>query len=211
MKATRSFGRGHRLEHEHTDRDRSSHRDSVARTHPPCRMAIVTAVYLAIVLAAAIYPLVSPLSDYWNAPVSPLQQAVDALTALIWLAVLLVSMARQPGGRLWKLIFLVIVTQRIGALEYVPDSLVWSVARVIELIWIAVLIHLLVAFPSGYLRDRFDRFVVGWTYLFMAVWTLKELVLVGDWWQHRRATRHASGTCWCSGPTRCSTTGCATS
>jgi signal transduction histidine kinase len=145
------------------------------------RMAIVTVVYLAIVLAAAIYPVVSPLSDYWNAPVMPLQQAVDVLTALVWLAVLLVSMARQPDGRLWKLIFLVMVTQRIEALEYVPNSLVWSVARVTELVGIAFLVQLLVAFPSGYLRDRFDRLVVGWAYLLVAAWTLKELVLVGDW------------------------------
>ena len=71
------------------------------------RMAIVTIVYLAIVVAAAIYPLVSPLRDYWNAPVLPLGQAVDIVTGLTWLAVLLISMARQPGGRLWKLIFLV--------------------------------------------------------------------------------------------------------
>ena len=145
------------------------------------RMAIVTIVYLAIVLAAAIYPLVSPLSDYWNAPVLPLQQAVDILTGLTWLAVLLISMARQPGGRLWKLIFLVVVTQRIEALEYVPNSLVWSVARVTELVGIAFFIHLLVAFPSGVLRDRFDRLVVGWAYLLVAAWTLKELVFVGDW------------------------------
>ena len=132
-------------------------------------------------LAAAIYPLVSPLSDYWNAPVLPLEQAVDVLTGLTWLAVLLISMARQPDGRLWKLIFLVMVTQRIEALEYVPNSLVWSVARVTELVGIAFFVQLLVAFPSGYLRDRFDRLVVGWAYLLVAAWTLKELLFVGDW------------------------------
>jgi len=146
-------------------------------------MAIVTIAYLAIVLAAAVYPLASPLSDYWNAPVSPLQQGVDALTAVIWLAVLLVSMARQPGGRFWKLIFLVMVTQRIEALEYVPNSLVWSVARVTDQVGIALLVQLLVAFPSGYLRDRFDRRVVGLAYLLIAAWTLKELLFVGDWWR----------------------------
>ena len=46
------------------------------------RMAIVTLVYLAIVLAGAIYPLVSPLSDFWNAPVRPLGQAVAVLTGV---------------------------------------------------------------------------------------------------------------------------------
>ena len=173
------------------------------------RMAIVTIVYLAIVLAAAIYPLVSPLSDYWNAPVLPLGQAVDILTGLTWLAVLLISMARQLGGRLWKLIFLVVVTQRIEALEYVPNSLVWSVARVTELVGIAFFIHLLVAFPSGVLRDRFDRLVVGWAYLLVAAWTLKELVFVGDWFTSA-ATRNASETCSSSGPMTSCTSGFAT-
>ena len=91
-------------------------------------MAIVTLVYLAIVLAGAIYPLVSPLRDFWNAPVAP-RAGGRRPTGLTWLAILLVSMARQPDGRLWKLIFLLMVTQRIEALEYVPNSLVWSVAR----------------------------------------------------------------------------------
>ena len=146
------------------------------------QLAVVTLVYLAIVLAAAIYPLVSPLREHWNVPVSPLEQAANAMTSVVWLAILLVSMARQPDGRLWKLIFLVMVTQRIEAIEYVPDSLVWSLARVVDLIWIPLFIHLLVAFPSGHLHDRFDRFVVGWVYLLMGVWVLIQLLLVGDWW-----------------------------
>lgn len=146
-------------------------------------MVIVAVVYMAIVIAAAIYPLVSPLRDFWNAPVSTLVQAADAFAAVIWLAILLVSMARQPDGRLWKLIFLFMATLRIEALEYVPNSLVWSVARVTEQVGIAVLVQLLVAFPTGYVRGRFDRLVVTWAYLLVAVWTLKELLLVGDWWQ----------------------------
>jgi signal transduction histidine kinase len=150
---------------------------------PVARMAIVAVVYTAIVIAAAVYPLVSPLRDYWKAPVKPVEQVADAATALVWLAILLVSMARQPGGRLWKLIFIVTLTQRIEALEYIPNSLIWSVARVTELVGIAPFLQLLVAFPTGYLRNRFDRLVVGWAYALVAAWTLREALLAGDSWE----------------------------
>jgi len=147
------------------------------------RMVVVASTYLAIMLAAAAYPLVSPLRDFWNAPVKPIAQVGVALTAVLWLVVLLFSMARQPRGRLWKLIFLAMMTQQIGAAEYVPNSLIWSVARVLDTVGLAVFIHLLVAFPSGDLRDRFDRLVVGWVYVAVGAWTAMQLLLAGDWWQ----------------------------
>ena len=84
------------------------------RRPPVGRMVIVAVAYLAIVIVRAIYPLVSPLNGVWAGDVSLFDRAVDALWAALWLAVLLVSMARQPDGRLWKLIFLVIVTQYLA-------------------------------------------------------------------------------------------------
>ena len=147
------------------------------------RIVIVVLAYMAIVIAGAIYPLVSPLRDIWRAPVSALEQAADAFTSVTWLAILVVSMARQPGGRLWKVIFLFTATQQIVALQYVPNSLVWSVARVTELVGIAVLIQLLVGFPTGYVRGRFDRLVVAWVCLLVAGWTLNEFLFVGDSWR----------------------------
>src|SRR6188474_249161 len=145
------------------------------------RMVVVAIVYAAIVLVAAIYPFLSPLGDIWNAPVSPTEKAADVVTGLLWLAVLLVSLARQPNGRLWKLIFVALVTQRISALQYIPNSVVWSVARIFEQVGVAVFVQLLLAFPSGYLRDRFDRIVVGLAYTLGAAWALNELLFVGDW------------------------------
>jgi signal transduction histidine kinase len=147
------------------------------------RLLLVAAAYLGIVLFAAVYPLISPLSDYWNAPVSVADQAVDLLGGLLWFAVLLVSYRRQPHGRLWKLIFLAMALQRVGALEYVPQSLIFSLARATDTLGIAVLMHLLVAFPTGYLRDRFDRLVVGLAYVLAGAFTATELLFAGDWWR----------------------------
>jgi signal transduction histidine kinase len=152
-----------------------------ARRLPVGRMVVVTVAYLAIVIGAAVYPFVSPLHDYLYPPVSPLERFGDALLGVVWLVVLLVSMARQPHGRLWKLIFAAFAAQRIGALMFVPNSLVWSLARIAEQVGVGVFVQLLLAFPSGYLRDRFDRVVVGLAYTLGVAWALNELLFVGDW------------------------------
>ena len=143
-------------------------------------MVVVAFAYMAIVIAGAVYPLVSPLRDFMFAPPTALEQTVDAVVATTWLAVLLASMARQPSGRLWKLIFLFLVATEISALEFVPDSLVWSVAQVMNQVAIALFIHLLLAFPSGYLHDRFDRAVVVSGYALVAAWSLNQLLLSGE-------------------------------
>ncbi|HET9758034.1 MAG TPA: sensor histidine kinase [Candidatus Limnocylindrales bacterium] len=153
------------------------------RRPPVGRMVIVAVAYLAIVIVRATYPLISPLNGIWAGEVTPLDRAVDALWAVLWLAVLLVSMARQPEGRLWKLIFLMVVAGYVGALQWVPNSVVWSLGRVLEIVWVPLWIQLVVTFPTGYFRDRFDRFVVGLAYALAAAFALKELLLVGDWWQ----------------------------
>jgi signal transduction histidine kinase len=151
-----------------------------ARRLPVGRMVVVTVAYLAIIIGAAVYPFVSPLHDDWFPPVSPVEKFGDALSGVVWLVVLLVSLARQPHGRLWKLIFVAFASQRIGALKFVPNSLVWSLARIAEQVGVGVFVQLLLAFPSGYLRDRFDRVVVGLAYALGVAWALNELLFVGD-------------------------------
>jgi signal transduction histidine kinase len=144
------------------------------------RMLIVAVVFMAIVVAATIYPLVSPIRWYLDAP-TPLEQIITALTATVWLVVLLVSMARQPGGRLWKLIFLAIATGQIWVLGYVPNSLAFSIGHLLDQVSLAVFLHLLLAFPSGHLRDRIDRAVVLLGYAFVGGATLLQLLRGGEW------------------------------
>jgi signal transduction histidine kinase len=136
----------------------------------PARIVLVTVGALTIVIAAAIYPLVSPLVSY--GPITPVRQATIGLIGLAWIAVLLVALVRQPHGRLWKLLFLVIVAERIYMFSFVPNSLVWSIARPLESLAIPVTVHFLLAFPSGHLRDRFDRTVVVYAYVLAAVTTV---------------------------------------
>ena len=92
---------------------------------------------------------------------------MSILNGAVWLAVLLIVMVRQPEGRLWKLIFVWSLASRIYAFSYVPDSLVWSVARPLEILSIAAYVHLAIAYPTGYLRSRFDRGVVLYVYVLL--------------------------------------------
>lgn len=154
--------------------------DVQSRRAPVLRMFIVAVAFMAIVVASTIYPLISPLRWYLDAP-TPLEQAIHALTATIWLVVLLVSMARQPEGRLWKLIFLAIATGEIWVLGYVPNSLVFSIGHLFDQVSLAVFLHLLLAFPSGHLRDRIDRAVVLLGYAFVGGATLLQLLRGGEW------------------------------
>ena len=88
------------------------------------RMVVVAVVYIAIVVAAAVYPLVSPVAAF--RPVTVADQIVGLIEAGLWL----ISPAGEHGarahGRLWKLIFVWVALTAVVALTYVPDSLVWT-------------------------------------------------------------------------------------
>jgi signal transduction histidine kinase len=127
-------------------------------------MVVVAITYLTVVLASTIYPLTSPTRDYIS-QLDPAVQTVHNVTGIVWLGALLGAMARQPRGPLWKLIFAYVLADRLFVLHYVPNSLVYSVALSVDLISLAVFPHLLLVFPTGHLRDRFDRSVVLFGYL----------------------------------------------
>jgi signal transduction histidine kinase len=129
------------------------------------RMALVSVVYLTVVIAAATYPSISPIRD--SDPVSLSWQVVSVISGIVWLVTLLVEMRRQPSGRLWKLILLFALADRVWVLRFVPNSLVWSLATTLDLASIPVFFHLLVAYPTGYLRDRFDRALVIFGYVYV--------------------------------------------
>ena len=129
------------------------------------RTVLVTVVYLTVVIAAATYPSISPLREV--DPISPWWQVVSVISGIVWLVTLLVEMRRQPSGRLWKLILLFAVADRIWVLRLVPDSLVWSLATTLDLASVPVFFHLLVAFPTGNLRGRFDRNLVIFGYVYV--------------------------------------------
>jgi signal transduction histidine kinase len=134
------------------------------------------AVGLVAIGAAVLLPLNAP----WELTAdNPATLGVNAIDGLVWLAAILVTLARQPANPLWKLMLAYLIGGwLIWALQYVSNPVVQGLAWTVNAIWIAVFVHVLVAYPSGHLRTRFDRalvlfvyaFVVGIRLLYVATW-----------------------------------------
>jgi signal transduction histidine kinase len=84
-----------------------------------------------------------------------------------WSLAIVVLMIRQPASDLWKLLLFWTAVGQIWAIGYVPIEPAWAVAAGTYLLgdlWAAVFVHLILAFPSGRPRDRFDRWFIGLIY-----------------------------------------------
>ena len=78
-------------------------------------------------------------------------------------------MERDPYGRFWKLVFAYVASAQVYVLTFTDIPLLWTIAGLLENVAIGVLVHLLMAFPSGHLRDRFDRAVIVAIYAYIIV------------------------------------------
>src|SRR4051794_18418117 len=99
---------------------------------------------------------------------NPTTITVFGLVGLIWLLAALVTLERQPTNTLWKLILAYLVWQHlVWALQFVPSPVVQGVTSTFAPMSIALYVHILVAYPSGHLRLRFDRRLVVFVYDFV--------------------------------------------
>jgi signal transduction histidine kinase len=96
---------------------------------------------------------------------------------LLWVAAMLVTYWRQPGGRMWKLFLAFQLVATLGVIWIIPTSLSWTVSQLLIGIGSVVFVHLVLAFPSGRLTDRYDRMLVGGAYAFIALSRLAWLVV----------------------------------
>ncbi len=86
---------------------------------------------------------------------------VFAVVGFVWLAAALVTLARQPTNALWRLILAyLMMSWLVWALQFARSPVVVGLALIAAPTAIAVLVHILVAYPSGGLRSPFDRRVV---------------------------------------------------
>jgi signal transduction histidine kinase len=96
---------------------------------------------------------------------SPATVAVLDIVGLLWLTAILVTLARQPANPLWKLMLVYLLGNRlVWALQFTPDPVIQGLALTVTQMSIAVFVHVLVAYPSGHLRSRFDRSLVAAVY-----------------------------------------------
>lgn len=82
-----------------------------------------------------------------------------ALTAAIWAAVAVLAVASESTRRFGWLVVIAAFAQ-IWIIAAIPGDLFWSLGWAIGGLGGGLIVHLQVAFPTGRLRDRFDRLVV---------------------------------------------------
>jgi signal transduction histidine kinase len=88
---------------------------------------------------------------------------------LLWVAAMLVTYRRDPSGPMWKLFLLYQVVGTLGVIWVIPTSLTWMLSQASIGIGSVVFVHLVLAFPSGRLSDRYDRALVAAAYVFILV------------------------------------------
>ncbi|HEV8281983.1 MAG TPA: histidine kinase [Candidatus Limnocylindrales bacterium] len=108
---------------------------------------------------------------------SIMSQAWFFVVELLWVAAMLVTYRRNPTGPMWKLFLLYQVVGAIGVIWVIPTSLTWLLSQASIGIGSVVFVHLVLAFPSGRLTDRYDRAVVTAAYVFILLVRLAWIVV----------------------------------
>ena len=134
------------------------------------RIVAVAAAYLAVVIPAVVLPMAFTHNP-WPDSTADLQ-VYRLVLWILWLVVLVETMRRQPAGPMWYLIFAYVVAANAFFFAYLPSSLAFSVANLVGTLYLAILAHLMLAFPSGHLRERADRTVAGLWYVVIGVFSV---------------------------------------
>ncbi len=152
--------------------------EHTGRGIPPVRFVAIVAVYVAAAIFSAIVPLIAgpTIPD-----VTPAENVAALLGALLWLLVLIASMVRQPDGPLWKLILAYTVAAAVMGRLWALDPLSATLVTFLWNLGLVLYVHMVLAFPSGHLHDRFDRWLVGIAY----VVNLAVGILAGLTWTRR--------------------------
>ncbi|HEX5590636.1 MAG TPA: sensor histidine kinase [Candidatus Limnocylindrales bacterium] len=128
------------------------------------RTALVAAAGLVLVIWSTFGPfLVSAGPYHWSVTLT--NASINLGFGLLWVAVLAVAVHRDPGGRMWKLLLLYLAAQGHWVLGYVQTDWTWTASQLFGPLPAAILLHLVLGFPDGRLRDRFDRWLVGLVYV----------------------------------------------
>lgn len=142
------------------------------------RMLVLSLVGVLLTAWGAYGPFVpSPYEIFWM--INPLDSTIRFSGGLLAVAAMLIAFRRAPDGPLWKLFLLYIAANGIWDLGYIRTDLTWTLGEVLRPLAPFVLIHLMLAFPSGRLTDRFDRRFVTALYTF-GIGTAVAFSLVSD-------------------------------
>jgi signal transduction histidine kinase len=131
------------------------------------RAALLATVGIGLAVFQQFGPLLWPygLGPSWSVATATLYFVVD----LVWVAAMVATYLRDPGGRMWRLFLLYRVVTTLGVLWVFPTSLTWTLSQLVTGLGSVVFVHLVLAYPSGHLTDRYDRRGVAGAYAFLAI------------------------------------------
>jgi signal transduction histidine kinase len=129
------------------------------------RLVLLAAIGIGLAAIHAFGPFLWPYK-----PTESLSFATQTwffVVELLWVAAMLITYRRDPAGPMWKLFLLYEAVGAIGVIWVIPTSLTWTLSQASIGIGSVVFVHLVLAFPSGRLSDRYDRAVVAAGYAFI--------------------------------------------
>jgi signal transduction histidine kinase len=131
------------------------------------RVAVVVVVGLALRVWAAYGPYLISSGPY-DTDMTVADRTVAFGFYLLWVPVLGIAYRRDPSGRMWKLLMLSFLTDSTWVLQWLPwpwTPLGWTIGDFTRPLSGVVLGHLVLGFPTGRLRDRVDRWLLGFAYV----------------------------------------------
>ena len=141
----------------------------------PGDLALLAALGILLAGIAQLGPFIysSPL----RTPLNPVFATAAFVGDLLWVAAALASYWRDPQGRMWKLLLASRLVAALGAIWVVNTSLTWTIWQATTGLGTVVFAHLVLAFPSGRLVSRYDRWLVVGAYAVLAAARLAFLLV----------------------------------
>ncbi|HET6819146.1 MAG TPA: histidine kinase [Candidatus Limnocylindria bacterium] len=141
----------------------------------PGDLALLAALGVLLAAVAQYGPFLysSPL----RTPLNPVFATAAFIGDLLWVAAALASYWRDPGGRMWKLLLASRMVAALGAIWVVNTSLTWTIWQATTGLGTVVFAHLVLAFPSGRLTSRYDRWLVIGAYAVLGMARLAFLLV----------------------------------
>jgi signal transduction histidine kinase len=130
---------------------------------------------LLVVLAAAgiagtTIGLVAPFVSWSDAPVEIPRLVVNISSGSSFTFLGLYAFARRPENNVGPLMMAVGFAYMLQLLGWIPTDLTYTVGVfLLQELWLVVLAHLFLAFPTGRLESRLDRWLVGGAYAWWLV------------------------------------------
>lgn len=112
--------------------------------------------------------------------VPDIQVALLQWISIPYIAAGLVAWWRRPGSRLGVLMIAVGFSTGVICLQFVDDTVLWSIGMLADIFAAAAFIHVTLAYPSGRLRSPLERWIVGTGYAISIGLQVGKLLFAGS-------------------------------